>query len=286
MVINMHHSLKTNSILNIVNSNKLINTAQLEKTIEATLISPHIQNERPVSLLIIAKPESGKTAMLKQYRQTKGVFYMTDCTAYGITRDVLPKIVSGEVSTLMIADLLTPLSKAVRTRESFVAFLNNLIEEGVAKITSYANVWDKEVRANVITAVTDSALKDGRHDWAKLGFLSRFILFSYSYDISTVTKIFSYYSEHSYDSSFNSKFKIPEKQVNITLTKETADRLDSIASKIGQQFQIYGIRAKINFRSFLKALAVRNKRNTVTEAEFKEFLELADYMNLNFNPLR
>jgi hypothetical protein len=33
-------------------------------------------------------------------------------------------------------------------------------------------------------------------------------------------------------------------------------------------------------------LAFRNKRNVVTEAEFQEFLELTDYMNFDFNPIR
>ena len=98
-----------------------------------------------------------------------------------ITRDILPKMTSGEVKTIIIPDLITPLSKSTKTRQAFVAFLNNLIEDGVAKITGYANIWDKEVKANVITAVTDEALNDGRHEWAKMWFLSRITIFSYSY---------------------------------------------------------------------------------------------------------
>lgn len=70
----------------------------------------------------MAKPESGKSTAMKQYRENKGVAYVTDCTAYGLTRDVLPKIVSGEVKTIMIPDLITPLSKSTKTRQSFVAF--------------------------------------------------------------------------------------------------------------------------------------------------------------------
>jgi len=46
---------------------------------------------------------------MKMYRENKGVVYISDCTAYGITRDILPKIVSGEVKTIMIPDLITPL---------------------------------------------------------------------------------------------------------------------------------------------------------------------------------
>jgi hypothetical protein len=165
----------------------LIDVEPLKKIIECCLISPYIKNERPISLLIIAKAESGKTSAMKMYRENKGVIYLTDCTAYGITRDILPKIVSGEIKTIMIPDLITPLSKSTKTRQSFASFLNNLIEEGVAKMTTYATVWNKDCNANVITAVTDEELRDARHNWAKIGFLSRFIMFSYSYSISTIT---------------------------------------------------------------------------------------------------
>lgn len=174
----------------------LIKIEPLKKMIECALISPYIKNEKPISLLIVAKAESGKSSVMKQYRENQGVAYLTDCTAYGITRDILPKIVSGEIKTLMIPDLITPLSKQTKTRQSFIAFLNNLIEEGVAKIATYSTVWNKDVKANAITAVTDEALRDARHSWAKMGFLSRFIVFSYSYSISNVTRILNYYSEH------------------------------------------------------------------------------------------
>jgi len=262
----------------------LIKIEPLKKIIECVLISPYVKNEKLISLLIVAKPESGKSSVMKQYRNNKGIAYITDCTAYGLTRDILPKIVSGEVKTIMIPDLLTPLSKQTKTRQSFIAFLNNLIEEGVAKITSYSNQWDQDVKANVITAVTDEALRDARHNWAKMGFLSRFIIFSYSYHLSTVSEIMSKYSEHGIDLK-DSKIRLPKKQVKMKLPKEIADKLDPIAMKIGEQFSLYGFRAKINFRSLLKCLAYRNNRKKVTDADFTDFLELADYMNFNYNPI-
>ena len=221
---------------------------------------------------------------MKQYRENTGIVYLTDCTAYGITRDVLPKIVSGEIKTIMIPDLLTPLSKQSKTRQSFVAFLNNLIEEGVAKITTYATVWNQDVKANVITAVTDEALHDARHGWAKMGFLSRFIVFSYSYSLSTVMAILNRYSDHGLTAKA-SKIKLPKRAVDVTLPTEIADRLNPIAMRIGEQFRLYGFRAKINFRCLLKCLAYRNGRDTVTEDDYDEFLELAGHMNFDYNPV-
>jgi hypothetical protein len=265
-------------------SDQLINVEPLKKMIECALISPYIKEEKPISLLIVAKAESGKTSVMKQYRENKGVIYLTDCTAFGITRDILPKIVSSEVKTIMIPDLITPLAKQTKTRQSFVAFLNNLIEEGVAKMTSYSTVWNKEANANVITAVTDEALRDARHNWAKIGFLSRFIVFSYSYNISTITEILDSYSEHGLTFK-KSEIKLPKGQITLELPKEIADKLNPFAMKIGEQFKLYGLRAKINFRNLLKCLAFRNGKKIVTEEEFREFLELANFMNFDYNPL-
>ena len=262
----------------------MIKIEPLKKVIECALISPYVKDEKPISLLIVAKPESGKSTAMKQYRENKGIVYMTDCTAYGITRDILPKIVSGEIKTIMIPDLITPLSKQTKTRQSFIAFLNNLIEEGVAKITTYSTVWNKDAKANVITAVTDEELIDARHSWAKMGFLSRFIVFSYSYNISTVTEVLESYSNHGLNQE-ESKVKLPKTEIDIELSKDIADKLNPISTKVGEQFHLYGFRAKINFRSLLKCLAYRNNRKTVTDEESKEFLELADYMNFDYNPI-
>lgn len=212
----------------------LLHLEPLKKMIECALISPYIEGEKPLSLLIIAKAESGKTSAMKLYRENKGVVYITDCTAYGLTRDILPKMVSKEIRTLMIPDLLTPLSKPHKTRQAFIAFLNNLTEEGIAKVTTYAMVWDKDVKANVMAAVTEQALRDGRHEWAKMGFFIKVYCFSYSYSFSTVMEILNSYSEHGL-SIDNVKLELPEKDVDIELPKEIADRLNPIAVKIGEQ---------------------------------------------------
>jgi len=263
---------------------QMVNLQPLQKIVECTIYSPYIQGEKPLSLLIVAKPESGKTSVLKMYRENRGIVYITDCTAYGLTRDILPKIVSREIKTIIIPDLMTPLSKQTKTRQAFIAFLNNLIEEGVAKVTTYANIWEKDVNANVITAVTDEALRDGRHNWAKLGFLSRFVIFSYSYSLSTVQKILETYSLYG-PSLGQVKLNIPDQPVDIHLPKQLADKIDPIATQIGRELSLYGFRAKINFRCLLKTLAYRNKRHEVTDQEFSEFLELANFMNFKFNPL-
>ncbi len=145
-------------------------------------------------------------------------------------------------------------------------------------------LWNKDAKANVITAVTDEELADSRHSWGKIGFLSRFIIFSYSYGISTVSEILNSHSLNGNEEN-ETKIKLPKTEVSIELPKEIADKLDPISTKVGEQFRLYGFRAKINFRSLLKCLAYRNNQKTVTDEEFQDFLKLADYMSFDYNPI-
>jgi hypothetical protein len=268
----------------------LVKIEPLRKIIECAIISPYIKGEKSISLLIAATPESGKTAALMLYSNVKGITVLTDATAHGINQHIIPRIKSGEVKTIIIPDLLTPLSKQTKTRRGFIAFLNNLTEEGVGKIVSYAFVQltDAVVTANIITAVTKGAIRDARRGWTSMGFLSRFIFFSYSYSESVVYAIMNRYSEYGFEKKGvkkKVKIKLPRGKVDIKLSKDMADRINPIARRIGEIYDGYGIRAKINFRCLLKCLAYRNGRKEVTDEEFREFVELADYMNLDFNQI-
>ena len=52
----------------LVEKGYLLKVEPLKKIIECVLISPYIKNEKTISLLIVAKPESGKSSVMKQYR--------------------------------------------------------------------------------------------------------------------------------------------------------------------------------------------------------------------------
>lgn len=270
---------------------ELVRLDLLKKIIKCAIISPYIKGEKPISLMIIAKAESGKTTAMKVYRKNKGILYITDTTAWGIQREHINELTKGEIKTIMIPDLTTPLSRQTKTRKTFIAFLNNLIEEGVVRIEHYAMRWkeDLDVTCNVITAVTPEVLEDGRRGWAKMGFLSRFILFSYSYSLSDVQRILEEYSREDINTIKikDEKIKLPAKNgTDIRLPKNMADKLNGLAHKIGTIQLLYGIRAKINLRSLIKAIAFLNGRKEVTVDDYKELLELADYMNLAYNIIK
>jgi len=264
---------------------KIVELDALERTVKAVLFSAYVRDEKPLSLLIVAKPESAKTAILKKFRGNKGIVYLTDCTAYGLAHEILPKISSGEVKHILIADLITPLSKSTKTRKAFIAFLNNLIEEGVAKITSYVTIWEREASCGLIAAITEEELKDGRHDWAKMGFLSRMFLFSYSYPISVVRKIFDSLMSDKSAVGESVPLNLPSEPVDVLLPEDIAKELIPISMRIGQSMQLYGFRFFLNSKTLLKALALMKGKTEVTREELEEFLELSNHFNWEFNPI-
>jgi len=264
---------------------KLVELDALDTVLRATLYSGYVKNAKALSLLIVAKPESAKSSLLKKYRKNKGIVYITDCTAYGLTHEILPQIATGEVKHILIPDLVLPLSKSVRTRMSLIAFLNSLIEEGIAKMTSYVTSWDKEVNCGLVTAVTDEALKDGRHEWAKMGFLSRMLLFSYSYPIPTVYKIFKSLMDEEPERGEVVVLRFPRRPKNVTLPRHIAQQLQPISTKIGESMKVYGFRFFVNSKTFLKSLALMDGRTTVKAKDLNEFLRLSNYFNVNFNPV-
>jgi hypothetical protein len=108
---------------------------------------------------------------MKKFAICKNVAYLSDVTAFGVQRDLLAKIESGEVRHIMIPDLLQPLSRKESTVNSFITMMNSLIEEGVSAMTTYATpglvTFKKPVKVGLMTAITSDEFNDNRHNWKK-----------------------------------------------------------------------------------------------------------------------
>ena len=116
---------------------RLKDLGPLTDIIRLTLLTAYIKNvPKPNSLIIIAKPESGKTEVMKKFEICKNVAYLSDVTAFGIQRDFLGKIESGEVRHIMIPDFLKPLARKESTVNSFITMMDSLIEEGVVAMST------------------------------------------------------------------------------------------------------------------------------------------------------
>lgn len=269
----------------------MLKTEQLEHILKLVLLTPYIQGERPVSLLISARVESGKTEVIKKtdLGADRGIAFMTDLTAWGLQTKYLDDIASGNIRTIVVPDLITPLSRSSDTVETLVSFLNALIEEGVCEIQTYAKSLELKVpaRCNIITSIAKEFLDDRRHRWTKTGFMSRVIPVSYEYGASTVFRIAKSIARREYREEGNfAELDIPREETEIELPLPIAEKVAELAPRVidagGNARRLYGFRLQKQLQTLCMANALFEGRETVNESDFEVIVELGDFMNFNY----
>jgi hypothetical protein len=257
--------------------------------ITLTIYTAYIKNvPKPNSLLIVARPESGKTEAMKKFVVNKNIAYLSDATAFGIERDYLSKIESGEIRHIIMPDLLKPLSRKESTVKTFITMMNGLIEEGIASVATYATrrITEEHVKCGIITAITDSELRDQRHNWGRIGFLSRIVPFSYSYGIESVKKIFDHILGLDYLSESNIELKgIPRQDKEIRLPLRYAQAILPSTTTIAQAQHAYGFRLQKQFQALLQASALESSRPAVISTDVERVLHLMNWVNFDENPI-
>ncbi len=270
----------------------MIGTEELEHLIKLALLSAYVKGERPVSVLISARVESGKTEILRKAIHCDGVLYIADATAYGIQKQYIQEIADGKIKTIVIPDLITPLSKSSDTVETFVSFLNGLIEEGIAEVQTYAMSLKLRTpsRCNIITSIAKEHLFDQRHRWSKIGFLSRVIPVSYEYAASTVYDIMQsiatreYHSEPEYIN-----LSLPSKSVDVELPAKIAKDIAAFAPQVidSGKFagELYGFRLQKQLQTLCMANTLLEGRTKSNDSDFNTIKRLSNYINLRFKQI-
>lgn len=272
----------------------MLRTEQLEHILKLALLTPYIKGERPVSLLIAARVESGKTELIKKadVGVDNGVVYLNDVTAWGIQNKYLDKIVSGEIKTIVIPDLITPLSRSSDTVETLISFLNGLIEEGVCELQTFARSISLSMpaRCNLITCIAKEFLEDRRHRWTKVGFMSRVIPVSYEYGASSIYAIMQSIARREYRNEENfSNLNFPDEPIEINLPEEIALKIASYAPQIVDAghfaHALYGFRLQKQLQTLCMANTLLEGRETTNDFDFDTIVTLGDFMNFNYRQI-
>ena len=262
----------------------------LERIVSLVLYSGYIKDERPLSILIIAPAESGKTDCVLQFSDNNGVAVVTDATPYGIIRDFFDDIQKGRLKHLIIPDLTIPLSDNM-VRLKFISFLTALIEEGVLNISKYYRsalpMKDAvKARCGIITCLVPEVMKDRRRKWASIGFLSRALPFTYAYTKDAVQSILGYIQNGEH--LFNKKIMIdfPEEAVDVKLDAKYAVELTPAVKVLAEATSVYGFRYQRQYQTLLKCCALANNRNEVNSSDVEEIRKIIMFLNFEYSPIK
>ena len=281
----------------------MIGIDNITNLLELVVWSGHIRGEQPVSAMLTAPPEAGKTSMVMKYASNERLVVLTDCTAFGIMRDYRAAITAGQIRHLIIPDFIKPMSRGMDTVHSLVAFLNSLIEEGVISISTYAervgvqSIEDAgqtqiPVRCGLITTIAQGILHDGRHHWARMGFMSRMLPISYTYNAGTQLSIHRSIANRDYAVDEPVRLHLPDEDVEIRLqSPQSADLitlasgLNSIISCVNNPERVYGFRLQKHLQRLAMASALKHGRDIVNQEDIDYLRSLVGCVNLEYYPI-
>lgn len=263
--------------------------------IKLALLSGYLKGERPLSLLLSAPVEAGKTESIRLFRQNSGILYIADFTPTGFVRAYSREIKSGAIKHILVPDLLSALSRDYYSRERFITFLNSLTEEGLATIhTMFVNL---EVRAphpiGLIGGVTKEKLEQSKVNWLKVGFLSRMLPVTWRYNRTTVREVLEYIFRRRYTGEKPIFCRFPSNQVEVFIPPKLARMLEHLADKLLASYKaaatspedVYGFRYQRHFQRLAMASALEAGRHVVSREDVDRVKELSIFCNLDFTTI-
>jgi len=292
---------------------ELIGIEPIQDLMELALWTAYVKYERIVSLMIVAEPESGKTELLKKYRDNNGVHGMRRFSAFGVQND----LINGRINVLfdkpkilghiVVYDFATLFSFKMNTIDSTIAFLDALTEEGLEPESTYAISFDaikeyKGLKGGIIAAIntqgffTPKGKKRIKASLMKGGFFSRNIMVSYAISQSHLNEIFDgikegkYRSDKRYVSLVGLDF--PNKRIDVKLPRRLSGELLKIVYDIKEELEddlghtVKGIRLYKSLISLAKASALRDGRLIVNSEDVERIQYLSQWMNLRMNRLK
>lgn len=258
-------------------------TKPLVEILKRIVASGYIKNAYPLSAIIVSEVGGGKTTQLKKILHD-GILALSDATPYGIAK-ILPEIRAKDVKHIIIFDLVEPMSRSRSVVNSFIGFMNSLIEEGIFRISTGFIDIKEPLKVGLITTTTVKELEDKRRGWLGIGFISRMLPITFSYTSIDIIQILEDLANSRLEEIKPEKIKLKTKGIeeNAAIFKRLipyAQNIDRSSTEKPIPFR----RLK-QLEIFLMANALLNNRMTVTEADFKEFEKLGRWINFDFNPL-
>ena len=229
----------------------------LREFVASVILTGRIRGRHPVSCLLIASPESGKTSIIIE-RNVKNLWVLTDVTGRGLI-DLCKH--HPEISHFAILDMGTMMSHKQQVNSYTFGILLAMTEEGLRTIAIPGTVetFDSRGRRAIIGAITAEMSKDKRRWWSKQGFSSRMIPFNYKYSDPLILKIKGMIDgQVQSDVILEGKtekeaalenLRIPDFPVNVHVSAKMSQKIQTYTDQLASRLTELGIRRKIQFRT-------------------------------------
>lgn len=278
----------------------MLKTEKIEKLVRYAIISGFLKRDTaPLSLMLIAPPESNKTSILKGFESLKSVKYTVDLSSRPLV-EFLKNAAKDKYYHLVVPDFIKVVKHNAIVSQAVVATLNAAIEEGIKTGMYYGQEFDlkKDVKIGLITSITPDLFIQQFRAWNALGFLTRFLPVSYEYSSETrleISKLISGNGVSSFDKQLAKIRKSGQKDIPIMqdvsagillYTEDLTKKLREwkIRSREGGVertliYDIQGFRLQKQLRLLAKCIAFDRKLDQVNYECLEELKGLLEYVN-------
>lgn len=222
--------------------------------------------EVALSAMIIARVESGKTAVINQFVPNDGILVMSDVTQYGLLHDYLDDMKSGAVHRILIPDLINPVNRKQDTVNTLITFFNSYISwEGVNSISTYAmpNIrLANPLRGSLLTTIATGDFNRMMRRMSAVGFMSRLIPITYEYSQEAVREILLDIA-HGRDKWDYIKLDFPKSKVDVRCDPILAEQLMKVSEVVGTKSGGYAFRSLHQFMVLARSRALAMGRDNV-----------------------
>lgn len=268
----------------------MIATEPIQEIIKLSILTGYLAEEKIVSSILVAEPESYKTELLKKFIDFPNIMYLGDLNYPSLIEEILPHIMEHpEITHIVIPDFLKVVQKKASTAHNTLNILNQMTEDGVFQIPYWRKIHDfKGLQVGIVTAITRKVLADKRHVFKKIGFLSRLIPISYQYSLESLAEIDNYTRNEDYLEETLADFTLQlgeRKESKVYGDPELFRFFDPLVAKHRILEETYGFRYRKHLQRLAKANALQNGRDRVMKEDISRIIKLAEYMNLGYKEI-
>jgi len=252
----------------------------VHEIVKTVILSGRVIQDAPVSMLLIAAPERGKTSIALA-QPCKAVFALTDVTGKGIQ---LLCQQSKEITHFVINDMVAVMSHRATVNHFTLSMLNAMTEEGIQAVAYPSGIQGfQNGKRGIIACLTLDLVRDGRCWWNKTGFATRMLPFAYEHSTELQVKIKAAIVSGQYERKREAQeLLIPEQPVHVNLSRDFALKIQRLADyKSNQLGKEIGYRRGKQFRSLARAHALmRGTKKAVVKTPDFAFLErISEYIS-------
>ena len=252
---------------------ELIGMELVEEFIESVIMTGRLKPPHsPVSVLLIASAESGKTSVAGN-KKSSAIACFTDVTGRGLI-EICKQ--SPEVSHIVLNDLVAIMSHRQSVNRYTQSMINAVTEEGISALAMPDGI---EIVANgrrgIIACLTTDLAQDGRSWWNKIGLASRLLPFSFAHPGTLTIKIKDAIDNGKVDKGKKDILKVPRIPMDVKFPEYFVRKVRRMADEKAKELKDpTGYRRLKQFRALIcgHALRRRSHKAEVNKADL-DFVE-------------